>query len=35
MSGQNRYWQYNTTQNYGGPLYLNYFLLTIKTKTIH
>ena len=26
MSGQNRYWQYYTTQNDRGPLYLNYFL---------
>ena len=32
MSGRNRCWQYNTTQNDIGPLYLNYSLLTIKTK---
>ena len=32
MSGLNRYWQYNTTQNDRGPLYLNYSLLKSKTK---
>ena len=26
---------YYTTQNNRGPLYLNYFYLKIKTKTIH
>ena len=35
MSGRNRCWQYNTTQNDRGPLYLNYSLLKNKTKTIH
>ena len=32
MSGRNRCWQYNNTQNDRGPFYLNYSLLTIKTK---
>ena len=32
MSGRNKCWQYYTTQNDRGPLYLNYILLTNKKK---
>ena len=32
MSIRNRCWQYYTTQNGRGPLYLNYFLLINQNK---
>ena len=35
MSGRNKCWQYYTTQNDRGPLYLNYILLINQQKSIH
>ena len=34
MSDRNKCWQYYTTQNDRGPLYLNYILLINQQKTI-